>query len=99
MAKANFNNKSKLRKIPILISKYDDNNIKGWRAEISDDWENYKPKDLDSINFEDLSHHFHHQIDVHQNDCFVFETRKKAVECAKYVDKEYLKNKSKIWYC
>ena len=41
------------RKIPILISKNDE--FKGWRAEIADNYENYKTSKYSDINFEDLN--------------------------------------------
>lgn len=89
---------SKLRKIPIIITKYNDNNIKGWRAEIADNYDNYKPDKYDNINFEDLDFHFNHEIETHDKDNLVFNRRKDAVACAKFVNKKYLSGKAKIWF-
>lgn len=99
MAKANFQSKQKLRKIPLLITKWNDGEVKGWRAEIADNWGNYKPIQIDKINFEDLSHHFNHGVETHEKDQFVFWTRQAAVEAAKYINKTYLFGKGKMWYC
>ena len=87
----------KLRKIPIIISKYKDN-VKGWRAEIADNYENFKPAKYDDINFEDLDFHFNHEIETHDKDNLIFKRRKDAVACAKYVNKKYLNSKAKIWF-
>jgi len=86
-----------LRKIPIIISKWNDNGVKGWRAEIADNYENYKPKKYEDINFEDLSFHFKHPVDVHEKDYLVFNRKKDALECARYVNKSVLNAKAKIW--
>ena len=85
----------KFRKIPIVISKNDE--FKGWRAEISDNYENYKTSKYSDINFEDLGFHFHHKIDTHELDDLVFYTRKDAVNCAKEV-METEKLNCKIWF-
>jgi len=98
MAKAIFNNNQKVRKIPILISKWWDGDVKGWRAEIANNWEDFKPIELDKINFEDLSHHFEHGIETHEKDFLVFYTRQAAVAAANEVVKSHLKNKAKIWH-
>lgn len=89
--------KQKLRKIPIVISKCNDNGCKKWRAEIADNYENYKQQVYDKINFEDLSFHFKHNTETHPNDNLVFSKRKDAMECARYVNKTNLNNKAKIW--
>ena len=89
---------SPFKKIPIIISKWDDNDIKGWRAEIADNYENYKTAKYEDINFEDLSFHFHHNTETHKKDHLVFYRRKDAVECAKYINKTHLKGKAKIWF-
>ena len=96
MAKLKFNTGKKLRKIPILITKWKDEN-KGYRAEISDSYENYKPMEAEKINFEDLSFHFSHNTDTHENDHLLFNRKMDAVECAKYVNKTYLNGCGKIW--
>ncbi|MCP9763817.1 hypothetical protein [Lacihabitans soyangensis] len=88
---------SKYRKIPIVIMKWNDG-FKGWRAEIADSYENYKPLKYDDINFEDLGFHFRHDIETHPNDDLVFSTRKDAVQCAKYCNEKYLGGKAKIWF-
>jgi hypothetical protein len=87
----------KYRKIPITIMKWNDR-AKGWRAEIADNYENYKPAKYYDINFEDLGFHFRHDIKTHPNDDLVFLTRKDAVECAKYINKQYLSNSAKLWF-
>lgn len=86
------------RKIPILITKWNDNGIKGWRAEIPDNHETYKPACHDDINFEDLSHHFNHNTETHPDDHLVFSTRKAAIEAAKYCNEKYTGGKAKIWF-
>ena len=88
----------KYRKIPIVISKCDDDDIKGWRAEIADNYENYKPAPYDKINFEDLTFHFRHDFETHLHDDLVFITRKEAVGAAKYCNEKYLNNKAKIHF-
>lgn len=93
-----FKSDKKLRKIPILISKYNDGGVNGWRAEIADCYNEYKPMMAKDINFEDLTFHFHHSVDTHEWDDLVFETRRNAVKCAKYVNETYLKGKAKIWF-
>ena len=85
----------KFRKIPIVISKNDE--FKGWRAEIADNYENYKSEKYDNINFEDLSFHFKHSVNTHELDHLVFYTRKDAVKCAKEVI-ETEKLNCKIWF-
>ena len=87
----------KIRKIPIIISKWNDNNCKGWRAEIADNYKNYKPEKYENINFEDLSFHFKHSVSTHELDHLVFHTRKDAVECAKEII-ETEKLNCKIWF-
>lgn len=89
---------SPLKKIPIIILKWDENNIKGWRAEIADNYENYKIEMYEKINFEDLTFHFHHNMETHEKDNLLFYSRKDAVECAKYINKQYLAGKAKIWF-
>lgn len=91
-----FSNR-KYHKIPIVIMKWNDG-AKGWRAEIADNYENYKPAKYDDINFEDLTFHFQHDIETHPQDYFVFLTRKNAVKCAKYCNETYLGGKAKIWF-
>lgn len=86
------------RKIPIIISKWWDGDVKGWRVEIPDNWEEWKSSAYSSINFEDLSHHFNHGYETHEKDHLVFYTRQCAVAAAKYVIKSKLKNKAKIWF-
>ena len=88
---------SKYRKIPIVIMKSNDV-AKGWRAEIADNYENYKPAKYDDINFEDLGFHFRHDIETHPNDNLVFLTRKDAVKCAKFCNENYLDGNAKIWF-
>lgn len=83
------------RKIPILISKNDE--FKGWRAEIADNYENYKTSKYSDINFEDLGFHFHHKINTHELDDYVFYTRKDAVKCAKEIIEKHKLN-CKIWF-
>jgi hypothetical protein len=83
--------------IPIVITKYSDVSIKGWRAEIADDYENYTPKNYVKTNFEDLSFHFEHDIRQHENDNWVFITLKDAIKAANYCNEKYLSNKAKIW--
>lgn len=90
--------KQKFRKIPILISKWNDGNVSGWRVELPDNWEEWKPSTYDKINFEDLSNHFNHGVWTHEKDWLVFYTRQAATAAAKYMIKEVLKNKAKIWY-
>lgn len=85
------------RKIPIIISKWNDNGCKGWRAEIADNYENYKPEKYDKINFEDLTHHFFHSTQTHEKDDLVFYTRKDAVKCAKEIIEKQNIN-GKIWF-
>lgn len=87
----------KYRKIPIVIMKWNDG-AKGWRAEIADNYENYKPAKYDDINFEDLGFHFRHDIETHPNDDLVFLTRKDAVKAAKFCNEKYLAGKAKIWF-
>lgn len=87
----------KFRKIPIVISKWNDNGCKGWRVEIADNYENYKHEKYDNINFEDLSFHFKHNVRTHELDHLVFYTRKDAVKCAKEVI-ETEKLNCKIWF-
>jgi hypothetical protein len=89
---------TKLKKIPIIISKCNDNCRKVWRAEIADNYENYHTTSFSKINFEDLSFHFKHNTDTHYLDHLVFYRRKDAVACAKYVNSDILKNKAKIWF-
>ena len=55
---SNFLFSSPFKKIPIIISKWQDDNVNGWRAEIADSYENYKTSRYNDINFEDLSFHF-----------------------------------------
>jgi hypothetical protein len=83
--------------IPILISKYQEGNLKGWRAEISDNYEDYKPTKSNDVNFEDLTFHFKHPIDTY-GDGFMFQYKKEAVECANFCNKKYINNKAKIWF-
>ena len=87
----------KFRKIPIIISKWNDNGCKGWRAEIADNYENYKSEKYDNINFEDLSFNFKHSVNTHELDHLVFYTQKDAVKCAKEV-METEKLNCKIWF-
>jgi len=87
----------KYRKIPIVIMKWNDG-AKGWRAEIADNYENYKPAKYDDINFEDLGFHFKHYIKTHPNDDLVFLTRNDAVKAAKFCNEKYLGGKAKIWF-
>lgn len=94
----NLSSDKKLRKIPILITKWNDSH-NGWRAEIADNYENYKPIKASEINFEDLSFHFHHNEAIHDDDDdLLFSKKKDAVACAKYVNKTYLNNKGKVWF-
>jgi hypothetical protein len=72
--------------------------VKGWRAEIADNYENYKPAIYDDINFEDLTFHFKHDIQTHLDDDLIFLKRKDAVNAAKFCNKKYLNNKTKIWF-
>ena len=95
---SNFLFSSPFKKIPIIISKWQDDNVNGWRAEIADSYENYKTSRYNDINFEDLSFHFHHETETHEIDDLVFYRRKDAVECAKYINKKYLIDKAKIWF-
>ena len=89
---------AKYRKIPIVIMKYNDGVNSGWRAELADNYKNYKPANYDDINFEDLVFHFKHDIETHPNDDLLFLTRKSAVLCAKYCNDTYLDGKAKIWF-
>jgi len=89
---------SPFKKIPIIISKWNDNEVKGWRAEIADNYENYKTAKYEDINFEDLTFHFNHNTETHEKDNLVFYRRKDAVECAKYINKQYLNGKAKLWF-
>ena len=89
---------SPFKKIPIIVSKWNDDNVKGWRAEIADNYENYKTAKYEDINFEDLTFHFHHNTETHENDNLVFYRRNDAVDCAKYINKTYLNSKAKIWF-
>ena len=84
-----------IRKIPILISK--NYEFKGWRAEIADNYENYKTSKYSDINFEDLGFNFHHKINTHELDDYVFYTRKDAVNCAKEIIEKHKLN-CKIWF-
>lgn len=88
---------SPFKKIPIVIMKWNDG-VKGWRAEIADNYENYKTAKYEDINFEDLSFHFRHNTPTHEDDHLVFYRRKDAVECARYINKQYLAGKAKIWF-
>ena len=96
MARLDLNTEKKLRKIPMLITKWNDGSV-GWRAEIADNYENYKPVKPAEVNFEDLSFHFKHNIDTHENDALLFNRKKDAVACAKYVNETYLNGKGKVW--
>ena len=87
----------KYRKIPIIITKWNDG-VKGWRAELPDNYQNYKPARYRQINFEDLNYHFNHRMPVHEGDSLIFSTRKDAVEAAKYCNTRYLGGKAKIWF-
>lgn len=84
------------RKIPIVITKWNDG-AKGWRCEIADNYENYKPAKYDDINFEDLTFHFRHDIPTHPRDNLVFSTRKDAFKAARFCNDKYLDGKAKIW--
>lgn len=86
------------KKIPILISKWEEGNIKGWRAEIPDNYKNWKMSKYVDLNFEDLSFHFIHTTETHELDHLVFYRRKDAVECAKHIIKKELNGKAKIWF-
>jgi hypothetical protein len=90
--------KQKFRKIPVLITKWNDEDVKGWRAELPDNWESWKPNTYDKINFEDIGHHFNHGYYTHERDNHVFYTRQCATAAAKYIIKEYLKGFGKIWF-
>lgn len=87
----------KYRKVPIIITKWNDGN-KGWRAEIADNYVNYKPMSYEEINFEDISFHFDHHTSPHPKDHLMFSTRKDAVKAAKYCNEKYLSGKAKIWF-
>ena len=89
---------SPFKKIPIIISKWNDNGVKGWRAEIADNYENYKTAKYEDINFEDLTFRFNHNTETHEKDNLVFYRRKDAVECAKHINKQYLNGKAKLWF-
>lgn len=89
---------NKFRKIPIFITKWNDGNAKGWRAEIADNYENYKTSKYNDINFEDVGFHFNHSVNTHEKDCYVFYLRKDAVKAAKEVNEKFLNNKAKIWF-
>ena len=88
----------KFNKIPILISKYTDDKNKGWRAEIPDNHEEYKPSFLKEINFEDINFHFRHDIEVHESDHLIFKAKKNAILAANYINKQYLKGRGKLWF-
>lgn len=88
----------KFRKIPLLISKWSEGNVKGWRAEIADNYADYKMAKFSDINFEDVGFHFYHCTLTHDLDSLVFYSRKDAVEAANYVNETYLKMKGKVWY-
>ena len=96
MARLDLNSEKKLRKIPILITKWNDENV-GWRAEIADNYEDYKPVKPNEVNFEDLSFLFEHNVDTHEDDHLLFYRKKDAVACAEYINKTYLNNKCKVW--
>lgn len=98
--KAGTNNlfTSPLKKIPIIISKSNDDSIVGWRAEIADNFENYKTSRYEDINFEDLTFHFESNIDTHAKDSLLFYRRKDAIKFAKYINKQHLNSKAKIWF-
>jgi len=88
----------KFRKIPILISYWNDGEVRGYRAEIADNYENYLPTEYQKVNFEDLSFHFTHSVEPHPFDKNVFVNKKDAVECAKFVNEKFLVGKAKIWH-
>ena len=89
----------RLKKIPIIISKYcDGGNITGWSAQLADTYENYKTANYEDLNFEDLSFHFGIVCAVDMLDYFFFYTRRDAVKCAKHINEKYLNNKAKIWF-
>lgn len=94
------NETKKLRKIPIIITKYDDEGLKGYRAELPDNYESYKPTKLEEINFEDLSFHFDLPYDVSCNTkdilLQVYNRKKDAVFAAKYVNENILQGKCKV---
>lgn len=96
--KQNKSFSSPFKKIPIIISKWNDGNIKGWRAEIADNYDNYHTTNYEDINFEDLTFHFYHDIETNELDNYVFNHRKDAVECANFCNRTYLNNKAKIWF-
>ena len=99
MKSKRINNLSQnLRKIPILISKYFDENLKlAWKCEISDNYENYKASKYEDINFEDVSFHFKHKIEELNEEFYLLKSKKDATQLAEFVNKEYLNNKCKIW--
>lgn len=88
----------KYRKIPMVISKYGDGEYNGWRAEIPDNYKEFKPACYDDLNFEDLGFHFGFPTERHHNHYYLFKNRKDAVEAAKYVNECYLQGKAKLWY-
>jgi len=79
--------------IPILISKSEG----AWTCEISDKWEDYKPSKIEDINFEDTLYHFHYSVEMFQWPKFAFDTKRDAVEHAKFINARYLSSKAKIW--
>jgi len=91
-----------LRKIPILIYRCPSSDLRGWRCEIADDNENYKPRTAGEINFEDLSFHFRHptpNLEAKYPDLVElgFRTKSDAVEAAQYCNERYLNGNAKLW--
>jgi len=96
---ANLNGR-KFRKIPILITHFNDEGAKGYRAELADNYEDFKTALYEDLNFEDVGFHFHlpSEFETHEKDDLVFTRRKYAVSAAKYVNDKFLNNKAKIWF-
>ncbi len=91
-----------LRKIPILIYKANCPDLRGWRCEIADNYEDYKPTKAEKINFEDLSFHFSHPTPNLEGKWpnlveHGFRTRSDAIEAAKHCNEKYLNSKAKLW--
>lgn len=94
--------KSLIKRIPIIIYKSESKDALGWRCEIADCYESFKPKLFQKINFEDLSFHFKHptlniegawpNLVEHG-----FRTKKDAIDAAKFCNEKYLSGKAKLW--
>lgn len=91
--------KQKCHKIPIIITKWYE--TEGWRAEIADNYDDFKPAYIDEINFEDLEFHFGgsgFERTDEMEDQYVFKYKRDAVQFAKECNKEHLEGRAKIWH-